>query len=633
MIKFKAIVPLHVIVLLKQLSIAVLMLFITRIIFLTFNWGAFQDLTLYSFLLGLWFDMITVGLFFFPYYVIFLLPIPIRGYRIHQLFFRIIFNLTNTLLLALNLMDVEYFKFTSKRSTFDLFTLISTGNDINQLATTFLKDFWFLILILIALVLLSDFLYRKVSIKLFTFQTKEKSFYLKNTVAFLVTLPFFILISRGGFGLKPTGIIEASTFTKGKNTAFVLNTPFTMVKTIDQGSLELVEYFPDEELSKYFNPIKKTQPQHILPNGTNVMIILLESFGTEFIGAYNEGEGYTPFLDSLIDQSLTFNYGFANGKKSIEAIPAVVASIPTLMENPYISSPFGDNDINTLPNILAKHGYESSFYHGATNGSMRFDGFTALCGYDNYYGRTEYNNEDHSDMTWGILDEYFNPWTARMMTEMKEPFFGTLFTLSSHHPYFIPEHMRDKVKYGPQKICASISYADIALAKFFEEAKKQPWFDNTIFVILADHTPSSVTEEYNIRTHLYRIPILFYDPRGRIKAEKSNQIFQQLDILPTILDLLNIETNYYSFGNSHYQDTPKEAISYLSGSFFYFREKYMTTIIDGEARYLYDFTDQNLSPEDLSSEHIEEVKRNENRVKAMIQTFSRDLNKNKTTVK
>lgn len=628
----KAIIPSHVNVLLKQLSIAVLMLFITRIIFLLFNWGAFQDLSIYSFVLGFWFDLITVGLFFFPFYTLYLLPIPIRGYKLHKIFFRILFNLTNTLLIALNLMDVEYFKYTSKRSTFDLFSMVSTGNDINQLATTFLKDFWFIFLLLIILVLISDYLYRKISKAFCTFKTKEKSFYLKNTIALIVMLPLLILISRGGFGLKPTGIIEASTFTRGKNTAFILTTPFTMVKTIDQGNLELLSYFPNEELTQYFNPIKHSQPQNILPDGTNVMIILLESFGTEFIGAYNNGEGYTPFLDSLIDQSLTFNYGFANGKKSIEAIPAVVASIPTLMENPYISSPFGDNNINTLPNILAKSGYESSFYHGATNGSMRFDGFTALCGYDNYYGRTEYDNEDHSDKTWGILDEYFNPWTARMMTNMKEPFLGTLFTLSSHHPYFIPEHMRDKVKNGPQKICASISYGDIALAKFFDEAKKQPWYENTIFVVLADHTPSSTTEEYNLRTHLYRIPILFFDPKGRIKPERSDDIFQQMDILPTILDLLNIETKYYAFGNSHYQNTSKEAISYLSGSFFYFKEKYMTTFIDGKARNLYDFTVQNLSPKDYSSEHQEEILRNENRIKAMIQTYNRDLNMNKTTV-
>ena len=624
--------PIHVIVLFKRLGIAVLMLFITRLIFLAFNSNAFNDVSVFDFILGLWFDMMTVCLFFFPFYVLFLIPLPIREYKIHRVFFKILFHATNTLLIALNLLDVEYFTYTSKRSTFDLFSMVSTGNDIGQLATTFISDFWHLFLFLIILIALSEILYRKATGTFAGFKTKPKLFYRKNVLAIVIALPILIVVSRGGFALKPTGIIEASNFTKGKNTSLVLTTPFTMVKTIDQGSLELLSYFKDEELASYFSPKKKTAPQNILPDNTNVMIIVLESFGIEFIGSYQNGEGYTPFLDSLIEQSMSFNYGFANGKKSIEAIPAIIASMPTLMDNPYISSPFGDNKINTLPNILAKNGYESAFYHGATNGSMRFDGFAHLTGFDHYFGRTEYNNEKHSDMTWGILDEYFNPWTARMMSDLKEPFFSTLFTLSSHHPYFIPEHMRDKVKQGPQKLCASINYGDYALEEFFKEAKKQPWYDNTLFVILADHTPGSKTKKYSIRTQMYRIPILFYHPKGYLSVGKKDEIIQQLDLMPTILDLLNIKTDYYAFGNSIYQDTDRESLAYISGSYFYFKNQHMTTIIDGKARFLHNFTTQSLSPIDSLSFYKEEGKQNENRVKAMLQTYNRDLNLNQTTI-
>ncbi len=625
-------IPGHVIVLLKRLGIAVLMLFITRIIFLLFNSNAFNDVSIIDFGLGLWFDMITVGLFFFPYYTLFLLPVPIREYKLHKVFFKILFHITNGILIALNLLDVEYFNYTSKRSTFDLFSMASAGNDVNQLISTFISDFWYLFVFLILLIAFSEFLYRKTQPTFVTFKTKPALFYRKNSIALLILLPVLIVISRGGFALKPTGIIEASNFTKGKNTGLVLTTPFTIIKTIDQGNLESLSYFSDEECAKLFSPIKTSVPQNILPDGTNVMIIMLEGFGIEFIGAYNNGESYTPFLDSLIDQSLTFNYGFANGKKSIEAVPAIIASMPTLMENPYISSPFGDNKINTLPNILAKHGYESAFYHGATNGSMRFDGFAQLCGFDNYFGRTEYDNEDHSDMTWGILDEYFNPWTAKKMSKMEEPFFSTLFTLSSHHPYFIPEHMRDKVKKGPQKICASINYADYSLKEFFKEAKEQPWFNNTLFVIVADHTPASTTKQYNVRTHLYRIPILFYHPSGKIKAERKNEIFQQLDILPTILDLLNIETSYYAFGNSFYQNNDRESLGYLSGSYYYYTGNHMTTIINGKARFLHDFTTKVITPVDSLAYYKKEVRRNEDRVKAILQTYNRDLNLNKTVV-
>ena len=628
-----ALLPVHVSVLLKRLGITVLMLYLTRIIFLLFNWGAFQNLSFVDFLTALWFDMITVGLFFLPYYILFLLPLRVHNYRAHRVFFKILFHLTNALLIALNLLDVEYFKYTSKRSTFDLFSMVGTGNDVNQLLGTFLKDFWFLLLFFVFFIILSEFLYRKTDRQIKAAPPAKQPSLKGLIVSFFIFTPLLFVVGRGGFGLIPTGIIQASTYSLPENTAFIMTTPFTMIKTIDQKGLELKTYYSsDTECDTYFTPIQSAVPQNLLPDSTNVMVIMLESFGTEFIGGYQNGNGYTPFLDSLMNESLSFQYAFANGKKSIEAVPAVIASLPTLMDNPYISSPYGNNEINSLPNILAEYGYESAFFHGATNGSMSFDGFSAICGFDHYFGRHEYNNEKHSDMTWGILDEYFNPWTARKASELKEPFFGTLFTLSSHHPYFIPEHMQDKVMRGPQKICASINYGDHALRLFFEEARKQPWYDNTVFVILADHTPASTTRLYNMRSHMYRIPIMFYHPGGAIKPQKSTRIFQQLDILPTILDLLNIETDYYSYGNSFYQKPDGEAITYLEGTYYYFRNTFMTTFTEEKARNLYDFTVQNTSQNDSISFHRKEVEQNEKRLKAIIQRYNRDLITNQTRV-
>ena len=626
-------IPEHVIVLLKRLSIAVGVLFMTRLIFLAFNYGVFSEVSTLDFILGLWFDIITVCLLFVPYYILFLLPFPNRNNKWYNGSFKILFHLTNTLLLALNLMDVEYFKYTSKRSTFDLFSILGAGNDLGQLVGTFISDFWFLILFLIIFIAISEYLYRKTESLDRKAKQITKSIVIHETVTCIIVVGVLILLGRGSIGLRPIGIIEASTITKGKNTSLVLNTPFTMIKTIDQGSLENVNFFTKEEAQNYFDPIHKAIPQDILPDKMNVMVIMLESFGKEFVGEQENGITYTPFLDSIEKLSLSFEYGFANGKKSIEAVPAIIASMPTLMDNPYISSPYGDNKINTIPNILAKHGYESAFYHGATNGSMRFDGFAALCGFDHYFGRFEYNNDEHFDKTWGILDEYFNPWTAKKMTELKEPFFSTLFTISSHHPYFIPEHMKDIVTRGPQKICASVNYGDHALRNFFNEAKKQPWFNNTVFVIMADHTPGSVTKEYNQRTHLYQIPIMFYDPLGRIKPQKSERVFQQLDVLPTILDLLNIETSYYSFGNSYFQDNEGESLVYISGSYYYFKNKFMTTFIGEKARNLQDFSILGIEKSDSLQFYKEDVENNENRIKAMIQRYSEDLNLNQTTIK
>ena len=172
------------------------------------------------------------------------------------------------------------------------------------------------------------------------------------------------------------------------------------------------------------------------------MVLIVESFGNEWVGAAGAKKSFTPFLDSLTTESLYFKNGIANGKKSIEAVPSIFASLPSLLEIPYISSQYGNNRIEGLPRILKKEGYTSAFFHGATNGSMKFNGFAAQAGFDHYYGRTEYNNEKHYDGSWGILDEYFNPWTARKLSTLKQPFLASLFTLSSHHPFYIPPHMR-----------------------------------------------------------------------------------------------------------------------------------------------------------------------------------------------
>ena len=632
MSKIRTFIPEHIKTILKRMGIVLVFMFLSRLIFYFANSDSFSNIEITDFLTGAWFDCITICIYFIPIYGLFLLPFPIRGYRWHRISFKLLFHITSAVMLFLNLIDVEYFQFTSKRSTADLFAIVSAGNDMSQLISSFIRDFWFLILFFLLFVIVTEWLYKKTERPFEKINDGSRSFYIKNVFSFLIFVPLFFLIGRGGLGIRPVGIIEASNYSKVENTALILNTPFTMIKSIGKEALEMKNYFSEDEEISLFSPIQESVPQNILPNQTNVMVIILESFGNEFVGAYNKSISYTPFLDSLIGQSLNFEYGFANGKKSIEAVPAIVASIPSLMDNPYISSPYGNNKINSLAKILGDRGYETAFFHGATNGSMRFDGFAAQAGYHNYFGRYEYNNDKHFDKTWGILDEYFNPWTARQMTKLKEPFFSTLFTLSSHHPYFIPEHMRDKVKKGPQPICASINYSDYSLREFFKEAKKQPWFNNTLFVICADHTPATNSLFFSQRTQMYKIPIVFYHPKKLVKPKREKKIFQQLDILPTVLDLVNVKTKFYSYGKSYYSKSDREVVTYLEGAYQYFYKNHMLTFSNEKARNLYDFVVREESTVDSLRFYKKESVLVEKRLKAIIQRYNRDLILNQTTV-
>ena len=210
---------------------------------------------------------------------------------------------------------------------------------------------------------------------------------------------------------------------------------------------------------------------------------------------------------------------------------------------------------------------------------------------------------------------------------------ATLFTLSSHHPYYIPPRWRRKLKKGPAQICRSIAYGDASLKLFFQQAKKEPWYKNTIFVLVADHTPATNSPIYGQRTEMYKIPIAFYSPSGKLPKKRDKAIFQQMDIYPTVLDLCNIKTNYYAFGHSYFSTEPREAVAFLEGSYYYTWKNLMLVYSNGEAVNLFDITKKTANPKDLLKVKTKELKIMEKRLKALIQVYSHDLIYNKMVVK
>lgn len=606
--------------LLKRLGIILLMMSLSRLVFYFANSDAFTDVQFYDFLVGVWMDAISVGMYAIPFYVFSLLPFPIYHKRWYQIVLKTVFHITNSIIIALNLIDVEYFKFTAKRSTADLFSMVSTGNDINQLFVTFMIDFWWLILLFIGMIVLSNWLYNKT----INYEKKVRKVYV-DILNFVVVFAILFIVGRGGLAYRPADMLTASQLTNPDKTALVANTPLSIIKTIGKASLTEQKFF-EEGSDKIYTPIHKGTTKHQLRKDVNVMVIILESFGNEWIGK-KTGKKFTPFLDSLLDQSLYFDNAFANGKKSIEAVPAIFAGIPSLLDNPYISSAYGTNSITALPQLLKEKGYTSAFYHGATNGSMKFDVFTAHLGFDHYFGRTEYANEDHTDETWGVLDEYFMPWTAQSITkELKEPFMAGLFTLSSHHPYFVPEEHRNHLPSGKHPMAKSVAYADMSLRLFFEEAKKQPWYENTVFVICADHTPAGTSVRYNRRIGMYQIPIAFYDPKGQIQPEVNSELFNQIDIMPSLLDLIGYSKDTYTFGNSYLSNQNEPfSINYIANSHMLFKGDYMLNFVLDKATGLYNYQADTLMIYDSLSYYPKVEREMSQQLKGIIQRYNNDL--------
>ena len=535
---------------LKKFGIVLALLLVYRLVLFFFNFNLFQGVTSYDFLIGTWFDLITLSLYLLPVVIIYFIPTPLKLKRWKQIANSILFVFISASVLAFNAWDIAYYSYTFKRISYDYLLFMLNSTETNSLAGVFLLEFWWLFLLFLLSLTVLIWSERKF---------KSDSFAVDNWKSWLfypVVLAGFVIIGRGGFQLKPIGILDATIYTTVEKSPIVLNSAFTMIKTIEFRGVEPKHYFTEAEEKKYFNPIRVSTPQNVLKDSTNVVFLLLESFGSAYVGPGNP-DSYTPFLDSILNQSVYFSNGYANGRTSMDALPTILSSIPAWMDEPFILSSYSSNQFSGLPQILRKKGYETAFFHGATNGSMRFDSYCAATGIDHYFGRKEYKNEKHFDGNWGIWDHHMLNWSIDKMNEFKKPFFSMIFTLSSHHPFSIPSEYKSKIKMGPEPICGTLSYVDLALQEFFDKAKKQPWYKNTLFVICADHTGPTNRPEKATLDMRYRIPIAFFDPSGKLKPQKPTVSLQQIDIYPTILDLLNIQSKYYSIGSSYFSKQPK----------------------------------------------------------------------------
>ena len=449
----------------------------------------------------------------------------------------------------------------------------------------------------------------------------------KQSLILILALAFGFLFARGGFQTKPIRIVDAINYSNIGNTAVVLNTPYCILKTLgEKESLIDPKFYSKDELNAIFNPILKTEPKGE-PTKKNLVIIILESFGDENIHL-----GYTPFLDSLITKSYYFKNGFANGKVSIDAVPSTMSSIPSLMNTPLISSGYSLNEVYGLPKILKKHGYNTSFFHGAFNGSQNFDQYCKVAGFDQYFGKNEYVGEPSFDGTWGVFDEEFLGFFCDKVSTFKTPFFTSLFTISSHIPFTIPDKYKGKFPKGTTEIHESIGYTDYSLRQFFKKAKTQKWYSNTLFVFTSDHTSSLGKGIYTTNVGKFKIPIFFYDPSKPEFKGVIEKNFQQIDILPSVLDYLNIQDTVVTYGKSYNSDKDF-VVSYLDNTYNYINNDFYLAFDGTKSIGLFNFKKDPLLKNNLLQKDLTRKLEMEKFIKAYIQSFNERVNNNELIFK
>lgn len=596
---------------------------LSRLLFYFINKSFFDSLDFQTLLGGIYFDLAAISYINIIFIIAHLIPGNFKYNNTYQIVLKVTFYLVNLMFIASNFVDIIYFRFTGRRSTFSMITAKGMEKEAIGLLPSFLKEFWYLAVTFIIITILMWKLTPDLK-KNFNLKKLTKKDYCIKYILLALSVVILAISGRGGLQKKPIKIVDGIQFGSLKNTALVLNTPFTILKTLTKTTdIEKVHYFNDRELNSIYSPVIFLNPTEQATK-KNVVILILESFGNEIIE-----RGQTPFLDSLIKKSYYFKNGFANGKVSIDAVPSIISSIPSLMNNSYILSSYSLNETNSLPQILKKEGYTTSFFHGAFNGSQNFEEYCKTAGFDRYYGKDQYEGPESFDGKWGVFDEDFLQFYASKLSSFKQPFLSSLFTISSHNPYTIPKKYMGKFPKGNSVIQESIAYTDYSLMKFFENAKKQRWYKNTLFVISADHTSSDGDKESD-KTNIgkFRIPILFFDPSNPNLVGTNTKNFQQIDIMPSILDYLNIKTKMVNFGKS-YKAKDNFVVYYLQGTYHYINDDYYLAFANGQTIGLYKWKQDILLKKNVMKQNPLETQKAERFIKAYIQSFNNRVMENK----
>jgi phosphoglycerol transferase MdoB-like AlkP superfamily enzyme len=612
----------HIKLLTHRLLLLLAVYFICRLIFYVYNFQSFSNSSFadigISFLAGIIFDLSAIVYINLIYVLFFIPTLFTKTNKVYEQFLEIIFIGLNFIAILFNIIDIEYYRFQKKRTGIELF---SGENDIIKLLPTYLKDYWWLLIISTAITYFLFKYYRKTRE---VYLQENKPYTALKILSIIIYIGILVIIARGGLQTKPIQIISASQYGNPQNSSLTLNTTFTILHSYGKKTLDIKNYFSEEQLNLYINTHRNYKSE-LLFSPKNVVIIILESFSNEYIGAINKNVNYTPFLDSLFNESYVFENAFSNGKKSNEAMPSIIASIPSLIDESYTGSIYQNNEINTLPNLLKSKGYYSMFFHGGFNGSMNFDAFAKKAGYDQYFGMNEYNNTSDYDGNWGIYDEPFFNYFAQTLGSAPKPFFATMFSLSSHPPFAIPSEYKDKFKHIKSEKHRSFAYTDYALKKFFEYAKTKKWYYNTLFVILPDHTPDADDLYYDTKVSYYKIPIVFFDPVRNWNG-KSSKIVSQIDVMPSILDYLNFDSEFKSFGKSVWRNEAENySINYRDGIYQLIDSNYVLQYSKDEVTGLYMYTNDWYLTNNLIDTQPDIWKKMKIKLEAFIQNYNATL--------
>jgi phosphoglycerol transferase MdoB-like AlkP superfamily enzyme len=626
---------------LLRLALLYMTLFFTQIVFFIYNRDVIGSLTFSEFfvLLRGSFVFAHIGILYLNiiFITMSLLPFRFRARKGYQTTLFWIYIIPNILgIIILNLSDAVYFHYAGKRFTMEEFHFLNNSNNAIIMGKAALQN-WGLVLVGILLSLGLWFGYKK--IKYYPIKIKSHFIYFVVSILILIiSIGFWVGGVRGGFsfGLRPYTMSNAAFYAKTPSkTYLILNNPMCMFKTLGKQQTERFNFFTVEELAAIYTTTHWNKYDTIPFQKKNVVLFILESFSKEHSAhycphLYPDGAGFTPFLDSLMREGLCFHHAFANGKKSIDALPAVLASIPSY-KNPFVLTPASLGKMEALPFILWRNGYETYFFCGAAKNSMGFESFAMLSGIKNMLSKEDYEKKcEVSKLTvesyWGVYDMPFFQFMAAEMKQFQTPFFASVFNLTSHHPFLVPENYADKLPKGFTKIHPCVAYTDLAIRYFFDAIKDEPWFNQTIFVFVADHVSSEIyADETRSAKGNNAIFYFIYTPDQSAKGQ-FYEVTQQIDVMPTLLGLLHYKQPYFAFGKDFFNEPHRIpfATNFVGQTYQAISDSLLVFFDGFNAPTIYHFEDYRLT-NNITNLNDDDQRKTFDYFRALLQTYYNSL--------
>lgn len=551
----------------------ILFFVVAKIAFLAYHFDLTKTLdgveTLKVFLYGLRMDAsFAAYICIFPFILFFLKSIFLK-FQIQK----ILRIYTNVLIIIFSFVitaDLELYSAWGYRMDA---TPLQYFNSPKEMAATVSSSPLFLLLfIFILLVVLFIFIYKKYFN--FFIDRKQKVFHVADSLFSLFLIAFLFVPIRGGIQKIPMNISDVYFSEKIFADHAAINLPWNIMFSIlnRHNPQNPFDYFSKEKSQELVNSLYDTGPKKIPSilsvEKPNIIIIILESYTAKWVGCLGGVSGVTPNLDSIAADGLLFTNIYAAGDRSEKGQAAVLSGYPNQAITSIIKTPTKTSQLPSINQSLEKLGYHSGYTYGGELEFANIKSYLVNIHVDKLTSKYSFPIDERTT-SWGVHDQYVFDRFYHDIQKEKEPFFATLFTLSSHEPYDVPMKTKFAGSDRTTLFKNSVYYTDSIVGSFIRRMKKDPLWQNTLIVFVADHGHALPGNDPNDRPSKFHIPLIFSGGALTLKG-KINTIGSQTDIATTILDQLHLPTNNFKWGKDLLDSSAKQFAFYSFNNGFGF---------------------------------------------------------------